>query len=631
MDRYALIAALSNGDKWVDAKTLAAMLHVSTRTIRNWVSKENAGRERPTILSGRLGYRLADHAAAAEDIPTGHVSHADQLLSLLLGAHDCISIYDAADQLHLSDSACVALLREVREEAERYGLSLARTRDLMWLEGGEAEKRRLINVVIARQHPQGFSVLMGVGADETEGRQVSKDIASALQRHGLEYNEFGLSSIAVHVVTMVRRIRSGHALEEPVASDYPENVCVKQAAQDIYAACEQRFHIPRFSDEVGYLCLTVELNSKASGWRAEEGVTRPSFVSDWEWAATRRAVHELEVAYHLEPFDEEFLIRLSAHVHCLHLRAVAGSFTSNPLARKTKASYPLFYDMAVCLADRLMTHLDIGLTEDEIGFLAFHIGGYFEAHASADGRISTTLLTAEYLDFDRGLKKIEQRLGDRIAVVEQLPFSAVEHGARVLGELVVSPFPVPVESWQTLVNVNLLLGDEDVKAIEEAVRGIQEGRRRDRALRLLSGLLRPDMFWRNLYAADRQELIRLMVDPAVADGLCGPDYLESVLRREEISSTAFDGLVAVPHPMEPLARRSFLSIVVNDRPTKWGDQSVNLVMLIGLSQCDQRQMWSLFEDVLGVLSDQRKVVSLLESAGYEDFLLRLHRLMERTE
>lgn len=83
----------------------------------------------------------------------------------------------------------------------------------------------------------------------------------------------------------------------------------------------------------------------------------------------------------------------------------------------------------------------------------------------------------------------------------------------------------------------------------------------------------------------------------------------------------------MPHPLEPIALRSFLAIAVNDRPIAWGDQSVCLVMLIGLSSSDQKQIWSLFEDVLGVLSDQKNVIQLLKAEGYEDFLRRMDTLM----
>lgn len=51
----------------------------------------------------------------------------------------------------------------------------------------------------------------------------------------------------------------------------------------------------------------------------------------------------------------------------------------------------------------------------------------------------------------------------------------------------------------------------------------------------------------------------------MGEGLCDERFLTSILRREEISLTAFDGLVTVPHPLEPIAPGSFLAIAVNDR------------------------------------------------------------------
>ena len=63
-----------------------------------------------------------------------------------------------------------------------------------------------------------------------------------------------------------------------------------------------------------------------------------------------QAVHALEQAYGLEQFGDDFIARLAIHVHSLVLREAKRRLVSpQPLAEKTKASYPLIYDMSVFL------------------------------------------------------------------------------------------------------------------------------------------------------------------------------------------------------------------------------------------------------------------------------------------
>lgn len=631
MSRRALVSMLAKQGDWMDAKTLAGLLHVSTRTIRNWVKAENAGRDHMMIESGRLGYRLA---ARGDRIPQGEDDAApervDRLLLALLRATDGVSSYDLADSLHVSDSSLASLLRDVRDRIRAYGLEMNRYRDAIVLEGEEQDKRRLINALIASSHPQRFTALVNAGDDENDiDRAVlAESVATMLEECGLDCTEFGLNSIVVHVITMIDRIKSGCALEEGDGSGDGDVPAVRQAAEEIYRACADRFCLPRFESEIAYLRLSIQLNTKEKDWAQPGAASSLSCISEDEWRASRLAVAQLEEAYHLDAFDEDFLVRLAAHVHYPNLRSQAGSFTSNPLAKRTKASYPLFYDMAVFLAGRLMAELDITLNEDEIGFLAFRIGGYFESSMSNEGRIPCTVVYTDYLDFREALHDgWRGALAKRAYVIEEVPFAAFRSERRLKGELVISPFEIDVPSGCTSVIVSPLLGDRDFAAIEGAVDSLRERKRGGRAVRLLSTLLRPELFWRNAAASDRHELITKMAARAMGEGLCDERFLASVLRREEISSTAFDGLVAVPHPLEPAALRSFLAIAVNDRPIAWGDQSVCLVMLIGLSSHDQKQIWSLFEDVLGVLSDQKKVIQLLKAEGYDDFLRRMDTLM----
>lgn len=629
MGRSALISVLSKEDGWVDAATLAQTLHVSTRTIRNWVRRENAGRERPAILSGRLGYRLDKSWNPTGERRTGAPGpHDERMLAALLGASEPVSIYDLADMLRISDSACLSLLRSVRKTLESFGLVALRERDRVILVGGELDKRRLINAMILRsrgRHLSPFATASG-SIDGVTSEEVAQSVASALEKAALTYNDFGLNSITMHVATMVRRIREGNALEEPVGGDDEGLPSARIASGLIYDACERLWGIPRFQSELDYLSLSVRLNTKEAVGEGtpSDGRQMSGFATGDEVEASRAASRELQEAYHLDPFDDEFIARLVAHVHCLRLRSEQGSFTQNPLAQKTKASYPLFYDMAVFLAGRLMERLQLTFNEDEIGFLAFHIGGFLEQRLVPDGCITCTVVHTDYLDFGTAAReKLERALGDQLAIVEELSLLQYLESDEVAGELVISFAEVRRSDTRPVIMVNPLLGPPDIDAVRRAVGLIREQRRHDRALGLLSTLLRPELFWRNRYAGTKEELIADMVSVAMREGLCDAEYLSSVLRREEISSTAFDELVAVPHPLKPCAKRSFLSIVINERPMSWGDQDVCMVLLVGLSEQDQQQIWSLFEDVLRILSNPGKVTTLLCSSDYVDFMQRL--------
>lgn len=61
-------------------------------------------------------------------------------------------------------------------------------------------------------------------------------------------------------------------------------------------------------------------------------------------------------------------------------------YAKNPMTNKIKATYPLIYDIAVFIAQELNHDYNITLTEDEITFIAFHIGAYFENNVQSKAK-----------------------------------------------------------------------------------------------------------------------------------------------------------------------------------------------------------------------------------------------------
>ena len=92
---------------------------------------------------------------------------------------------------------------------------------------------------------------------------------------------------------------------------------------------------------------------------------------------------------------------------------------------------------------------------------------------------------------------------------------------------------------------------------------------------------------------------------------------------QEAFPTSFGNGVAIPQSMNASTTKSFLSVVVNDKPMAWGTQKVSLIMLMGLSEADRKGFRVLFDSLLEVLSDPAKVTQLTRSNTYDEFARKL--------
>ena len=100
--------------------------------------------------------------------------------------------------------------------------------------------------------------------------------------------------------------------------------------------------------------------------------------------------------YLIDLSDERFTTPFTLHLENLILRAKLGRFTSNPLAESIKLNNPIIFDIAIYIGLDLMERYNLSINEDEIAFLAIHIGAEIERQNMSLTKIRTVLLCPNY-------------------------------------------------------------------------------------------------------------------------------------------------------------------------------------------------------------------------------------------
>lgn len=151
-----LLRFLGRSDRGVPAATLAGILGVSQRTVRNYVREINA-RGGPQIVSTHEGYRLQEKG----ELPTIESASENRIrvwktLSYLLTSKDGMDIYEIADNLYVSASTIVnSVIPQIKGMVRDYDLRIESQKYRYTLKGSEQNKRRLIGH-LATQDVYGF-------------------------------------------------------------------------------------------------------------------------------------------------------------------------------------------------------------------------------------------------------------------------------------------------------------------------------------------------------------------------------------------------------------------------------------------------------------------------------------------
>lgn len=126
-----------------------------------------------------------------------------------------VSIYDLAEVLFVSDSTLESDLTRAREVLRQHDLILRRDREMIWAEGPERSRRRLVRQMLQSSSDGLMSATWKAFTCEYEQFDIKvlrEGISGAIDDSGLAFNEYALADLIMHLVVSVERVRSGNLL-----------------------------------------------------------------------------------------------------------------------------------------------------------------------------------------------------------------------------------------------------------------------------------------------------------------------------------------------------------------------------------------------------------------------------------
>lgn len=616
-----LLTYLSRSEGWTPASEIAEHLGVSTRTVRSYVTAiKVAAAPLDVIHSSPDGYRLnrdahTEYAARdrTSDVAGTPRERVTFLVTRLAHAGVELDVHDLADSLFVSSSTVESDLRQVRALAREAGLELVRDGDQVRLDGPDAGQRRLVSRLFFDEQAHGLVDLRRVqeafGIDDLSGFKT--DVMAVLERQGYAINEFGLDRVLLHTAIAVERSRgSSLADDAPVPDD--------AVARDLERLVVERFGTRLPAGEL--TALTTLLTTRAGTRLTPRDEVREHVT------VLRKIIDRAQEEFLVDLDDDAFLTRLGAHVGNLLIRARDGVGNPNPLARTIKSSYPLTYELAVFVAAEIQREFTITIGDDEIAYIALHIGSHLERQATHGERLTCVLVSPGYHDIAELLeRRILPALGDD-AVIDRVLTRTDVDPADLHADLVISTVPWDVRPANVVI-VQPLPTDADLDAVRGAITRIRRQRRRRAIADELLLYFDDALFFRDLEARDAESVIRVLGERMRERGIIDDDYLAGVLDRERISSTAFTEWLAVPHALTMSAKRTAIAIALYATPIPWGDGTVQVVALVAFSAKDRASFQTVFEQFVDVFSDRADVQRLLRAShdfpSYIDELVRL--------
>lgn len=641
MDRHErLVARLRGAGTWVSAADLASDLGVTTRSVRNYVTALNEATGSGFVEASHRGYRLGTAARSAPTtlVPLSHPPKAlraperlHQVLRELVSAGTAVDVHQLAESLKVSSSTIESDLGRARVLLPQYRLVLVRDRESLRIEGAEVDKRRLIRHTLTQATTQTRLLQL----DAVQAAYPSYDVAElkrvvlqSLSRYSLEVNEYAINTLVLHLVIAIDRITEDRTVTTaPVHAAADDRI--NSAVRDLVRYAETQYGVEVDPRETAALVAVVASKSTLRLGDVVDSDAVMSAVGERYVVLVRTICRELSKHYLVDIEDEALVAGLGLHIRNLVVRASAGRPVSNPLAAQIKQAHPLVHELAIYFAQHVELALDVPVSEDEISFIALHIGGCLERQRERMDQTSVALVVPKYYRMHEDQSKaLAMSLGDRARVVATYT-SADQDWSRVDADLIITPIEIPHLHPARQVVVSPLLTQHDLDTIHGAV---QAARRRSswlRAVHQLRQLVDRELFFSGGPWRERDEVITHLVAAMQAQGVVGDAFLGQVLEREAMSPTSFSKGLAVPHAMTMDAHRSAIAAYISEEPIAWGGSEVRLVLLVAFNADERRLFREVFDQMIVTLSESSRVQRLATSGtDYETFIADLMDLMD---
>lgn len=621
-----LIRILSEADKSIPAAILAGMLGTSERTVRNYIKVLNESGD-VSIVSSREGYRLEGGAVAQDNGLSDNEARSWQVLSDLLTGKDGINAFDEAERLFVSASTVVnVIIPQIKGMVKEYGLRIESSNYQFYLRGSERNKRRLIGY-IATSDSYSFwntdeSLVQLFPQQDIDG--IMQELYPVFQKAQIYLNDYSLNNLMVHILVILIRLQSGDGLEEQETCVSTDGLLeslydreeIKALADMISANFMENHGIQIPERDYQQILILIALSAE------HETVDIRSVISHEFISNVTSVLSLVSERYCIPEFDNDFIMQFVLHVYYAYQRCAYQMGIPNPVGPQLKKDYAPVYDMAVFFAHNFDHIYQVTFNEDEIAFIAFHFGAYLENSRQHKELVTCTIVVESYHSYSKKLvSDISETFKDRLLIRNVLSISCFLQHATV-SDLVITTLPVDSDG-RRIVQVSPILTRKNMDDIREKLDHIEEEKKLEHTRTFFQSLFHRELYFRNLALEDEEAYIRFMGQRCLELGYIKEPFIQDVVLRESVSSTAFTDVLAMPHAISQNAERSFICVVHNNMPIRWGRKTVHFILLVGIARQEMKYFTPAFDLVVDLFNSTGRTIELLKTNTFEEFLRRI--------
>lgn len=615
--------------EYVTASELARRVGCSSKTIRTRIKELNETLnlipEHPASVESkpRFGFKLIlspdtnvktlYHMLGADmdtNIPATPGERVNFLLLYLLECEEYVTISELAKRLYVSDGVIKTALKNTERIMSQYGIHVVRRPGYGILAVGEETNIRACLVDFAMG--QRSELEIHDSAQKQELEKLIQIVLKIMKERNVSIPETSFYNFVKYIYVSLQRINQGKEVcfqsECQVEIDDSNIAFVESLEAEI-----KKHHIINIPDnEKEYLAIQFA-GKRIIGNNGEGNLVFTEEISSLVTQMMEITFEEFNLDLRGN-FD--LIMLLNQHMVPLDIRLKYNIPLVNPLLEDIQKNYPLAYTIAERTAVILQEYYGKKVPDGEIGYLALIYALGLEKQkpvvepsniliVCSSGKGSSRLLTYKYRqEFGEYIDQIKIC---NLFELKQINFEDLDYVFTTVP--IEDPVPVPV------YEVSLFLNGEDIVHVRKILEKGNHG--------FLKTYFTKELFFPEINLNTKEQVIKeLCFQGRRVLGL-SESFEESVLYREQLSSTDYGNLVAIPHPYKSICTDTAVIVGILEQPIDWGRNQVQVVFLIAIGSREDRNLQRFYQEVMRLLMDQDRIRNFLHDKDMDAFLEQL--------
>ncbi len=311
-------------------------------------------------------------------------------------------------------------------------------------------------------------------------------------------------------------------------------------------------------------------------------------------------------------YDSKFLEGLSKHISLSMKRIRFGMKVINPYTYNFKKSYPVSFEEALRLSERITQNFGITFNDDEIALIGMYYASLSDRKGVVNRKTTVTIVCNTGIGTSRFLEeKILQEMDD-VLKIDSIKVTHELSSEKIDSDIIISTVPLS-NPPKPYVLVSPFLTKKDRSKIFSLIDNRNSNH-------LLKQLIDPRLVVLMDYdGEDYKSALLALAERATKCGYTDDEIFDSAITREKLSSTALEG-TALPHGTTDHILKPFIGIIKSKQGIEWLGEKVHVAFFMGLKNMDASTMKSIYHELNKVLEDKKIISKIIDSKDVKNLM-----------